>query len=69
MMLFYIKANVTIRVQGISGPWLKTLSYLVNAPNRDVAREKFETRVKQNNANMAFETIQFEYMEVAEEIL
>lgn len=67
-MIYYLKSNVTIRVAGISGPWLKTVGYLVNADNREQARLKYEERVKQDNAKMAFQSIHFEYTEVAEEI-
>jgi len=67
-MLYYIKAEAQFRVRGISGPFNVNAAYLVNANDRDQARVKFEDRVKSNHSHMAFESVGFNYLEVAEEI-
>lgn len=67
-MLYYIKSDVAVRVRGISGPFTKTVAYLVNADNRNQARDKYENKVRQDFAHMVPEDIAFDYKEVAEEI-
>jgi hypothetical protein len=67
-MLFYLKANVTMRVAGISGPFVRTVSWLVNAENPDHAKFKYETQVKKDFAHMQLSHIEFEYTEFAGEI-
>ena len=67
-MLFYIKAKVSIRVAGISGPFEKQCSSLVNAGDVTQAKQKFENIVKHDNSNMQAQSFNFEYVEVASEI-
>jgi hypothetical protein len=67
-MLYLIEADVAVRVRGISGPFIKNVSYLVNADNREQARVKYEKRVAQDHANMIPEKIEFDYKKVAEEV-
>jgi len=67
-MLFYIRANVTLKVRGISGEFHRTIGWLVNAVDHNHAREKFEAQVKKDFAHMQFEQASFEYLEVAGEI-
>lgn len=67
-MLYYLRANVSLRVAGISGPFLKTISWLVNANNPSEARAKFENQVYRDFAHMQFNDAQFEYTEFAGEI-
>ena len=67
-MLFYIKAKVSIRVDGISGPFEKPSSALVNAIDKGEAKQKFENVVRLENANMQAKSFQFEYLEFAGEI-
>lgn len=67
-MLFYIKAKVSIRVTGISGPFEKNSSALVNATTVSEAKTKFENNVKRENANMQAQSFNFEYTEIAGEI-
>ena len=68
MNLFYIKAKATVRVAGISGPFEKTTSHLVPANSLDEARIKFEKHVSATHANMQYQSIKFEYLEVATQI-
>lgn len=69
-MLFYIKAKVTLRVQGISGPWERVIAWLVNTPSGTVneAKQKYEEQVKRDFAHMLFSSANFEYLEVTGEI-
>ena len=67
-MLFYVKANVTLRIQGISGPFIQMVSWLVNADNHIQAKIKYEEQVRRDFAHMNFSGISFEYLEVAGEI-
>jgi hypothetical protein len=67
-MLFYLRANTTLRVQGISGPFLRTIGWLVNADNVNQAKAKFEEQVKKDFAHMHFSESHFEYVEVTGEI-
>ena len=67
-MLFYIKAKVSIRVAGISGPFVRECSALPNANNVAEAKQKFETQVRNDNSNMQAQSFNFEYIEVASEI-
>ena len=59
--MYLIEAKVTIRVRGISGPWEKIAGYLVEAGNQQEAQRKFETQVKNDNANMDAESFYFLY--------
>lgn len=67
-MLFYIKSEASIRVRGISGPFIETISFLVHADTRQQARVKYENRVMADHMHMTPESITFDYKEVAEEI-
>lgn len=67
-MLYYLKSNVTLRVQGISGPFTKTVGWLVNAENPAQAQYKYEEQVKKDFAHMLFNKIVFEYVEFTGEI-
>lgn len=63
--MFYIKARVVIKVAGISAPYEKMCSYLVNAPNVAVSKQKFESQVRKDNTNMDAQSFKFEYTEIA----
>lgn len=67
-MLFYLRANVTLKVRGISGPFQRTIGWLVNANDPNHARQKFEEQVRKDFAHMQFEQAHFEYIEFAGEI-
>jgi hypothetical protein len=67
-MLYYLRANVTLRVAGISGPFVRTISWLVNADNPDQAKWKYERQVKRDFTHMQFSDVAFEYIEFAGEI-
>lgn len=67
-MLFFIRANVVMRVAGISGPFNKTVSWLVNANDPQHAKVKYEAQVARDHAHMQFSAIAFEYLEFAGEI-
>ena len=68
MMKYYIKAKVSMRVFGISGPFEYTASYLVNDTTVDHAKLKFEDRVRWDNRTKEAQSFDFEYLEVAPEI-
>jgi hypothetical protein len=61
--LFYIKANVAIRVRGISGPFLYTIAWLVYATNIREARSKYEAQVRKDHSDKQAENFSFEYIE------
>lgn len=67
-MLFYLRANVTIKVKGISGSFQNTVGWLVNANEPNQAKQKFEEQVRKDFSHMQFEKAQFEYIEFAGEI-
>jgi len=61
MNKFLIEAIVEIRVENISGLWKKTIGYIVNAPNLNSAKTKFEDKVKADLSNMEAKKFTFEY--------
>jgi len=67
-MLYFLRANVTIKVQGISAPYFRTITWLVNAETPNQAKLKYEEQVKKDHAHMQFSGISFEYVEFAGEI-
>jgi len=67
-MLYYLRSNVTLRVRGISGPFTRTVSWLVNADSPAQAKQKYEAQVKKDFAHMQFSEVAFEYTEFAGEI-
>ena len=66
--MFLIKANVTKRVSGISGAFKSVEGKLVNAVSVAQAKAKFEQAIRAGAANMQCDTIDFEYLEVFDEI-
>ena len=68
MMKFYIKAKVSVRVFGISGPFEYTASYLVNASALEHAKLKFEDKVRWDNRSKEADSFHFEYLETGSEI-
>jgi hypothetical protein len=68
MKMFYIRAKISARVFGISGPFEKVVSYLVSAPDPTQAQKIYETQVKQDFAHMHPESLNYEYQEVAPQI-
>lgn len=68
MDLYYIKAKISVRVEGISGPFNETLSALVRGISTENAKTKFEAYVKQHYAHMMARSIVFDYVEIAGEI-
>ena len=67
-MLYFIQAEVSIRVFGISGPFVQTHTQLVNAPNTNHAKSKFENHVRQRYAHMHAESFEFKYLVIADTI-
>jgi hypothetical protein len=68
MKIFYIEAKVTIRVEGISGPWEPTVLHLVRANDLNSAKAKFESQVKKDNERMMAKSFVFEYLKIGTEI-
>jgi hypothetical protein len=67
--MYYIKAKMSIRVPGISGPFEDNVTWLVHAPTLAIAKQKFESRVKQDNQNYGVEAaFTFTYLEIAGEL-
>jgi hypothetical protein len=69
MGYFYIKAKVIIGVRGISGNSQEGVSYNVNASNVTEAKRKFEDRCREKFAAMNFNSMEFDYLEIAFPIL
>ena len=67
-MLYLIQANTSIKVSGISGPFTRTVTWMVNANHHSEAKQKYEAQVKRDFAHMSFSEISFEYTMVAGEI-
>jgi len=67
-MLFYIKAKVYIKVFGISAEHLREISVIVKAANREMAKEKFRQHCQRTFAHMQYDSIRYEFDEIAEEI-
>lgn len=68
MRKIYIKANITVKVAGISGGFKETISYIVNAHSPKHARTRFEEKIRADKAHTIPESITFEYLEIADEI-
>ena len=68
-MLYYIKAKIIIRVAGISGPFEQVISALVHGNTTNMAKSKFQNFAKQRFAHMQSQSIDFEYIEIAGEII
>ncbi len=66
--MFYIESNVTVRVAGISGPFLRSVAYLVHAPNLTIAKQKYQDQVYRDFSHMSPSSIGFEYTKIAAEI-
>lgn len=67
-MLYYIQAEITLRVWGISGPFLRNMAKLVQANNPQEAKAKFEAHARKHFANMNPETYEFNYTVFADTI-
>ena len=68
MILFYIKAKVSVVIFGISGASQEGVSVLVRAPNREMAKQKFEAHCRERFAKVQPERLEFDYLEIAYEI-
>ena len=68
MKKIYIKANVTVKVAGISGGFKEVISYIVNAQTPWDARTRFEAKIRADKAHTIPESITFDYLEIADEI-
>ena len=67
-MLYFVQAKITIRVWGISGPFIETVTKLVNAHSTGEAKSKFEQHVRQLFAHMQAEEYRFDYITIADTI-
>ena len=67
-MLHYLEAKVSIKVDGISGPFEQTITWLVNAKNMSEAKSIYENRVRADFSHMQAQSFRFEYLKVAGEI-
>ena len=67
-MLYYVKAEVSVQIFGISGPFVDTISKLVDANSTNEAKGKFEKHVSQMRAHMEPSSKQFKYLEIADTI-
>ena len=68
MNLYLLRAKVTKRVAGISGPWEGVSGKLVHANSVNEAKAKFESAIRAESANMECRSIGFEYLEIIDEI-
>ena len=68
-MLFLIEAKISVKVAGISAPFVKDVSWLVNANNVVEAKVKYENQVKMHHAHMMPQDVKFEYTRIVGEIL
>jgi len=68
MNLYTLKAKVSLRVDGISGPFEKVHAWHVNANSIEEAKSKFEARVAQSERHVGYQHINFEYTEIIGEI-
>jgi hypothetical protein len=67
-MLYYIEAKVSVKVAGISGPFIQSVTWLVNANSLEEAQQKYERRVWQDNVKAMPESVKFEYVKLAGEL-
>ena len=68
MSLYTLKAKVTLRVDGISGPFEQVRAWHVNANNLSEAKTKFEEHISQSEKHVGYQNIKFEYLEIIGEI-
>ena len=67
-MLFLLEAKVSIRVAGISAPFMHNITWLVNANHSSEAKQKFEKQVRNDFAHMLPQSVDCEFTKVAGEI-
>lgn len=67
-MLYFIQCKVSIQVRGISGPFVQTITKLVNAKSTPEAKSRYEAHVRQMFAHMHGESFVFEYQTIADTI-
>lgn len=67
-MLYWIQAKVEMRVFGISGPFVETITKMVNAHSTAEARSKYEQHVRQMFFHMNCESFDFQYLIIADTI-
>jgi hypothetical protein len=67
-MMYFIQAKVKRKVFGISSEFEDTVTKLVNAPNVNMAKEKYEYNVSRMFNKEQPERITFEYILIADEI-
>lgn len=67
-MLFYIRAKVEVKIDGISGLFGETKSYLVHGDHVQMAKARFEAQVKAEKRHMQPREVMFTYQEIAQEI-
>ncbi len=67
-MLYYVKAEVTVRIFGISGPFIDVISKLVDANSTPEAQKKFESHVLSMRQHMNPESVKYKYLEIADTI-
>jgi hypothetical protein len=68
MILFYIKAKVSITIRGISGASQEGVSRLVRSSDPTTAKQIFENYCRRFFSKLEFENMSFEYLEIAYEI-
>jgi hypothetical protein len=67
-MLYYIQAEITLRVWGISGPFGRHMAKLVQANSPQEAKTKFEDHARRHFSNMQPESMEFNYTVFADTI-
>lgn len=68
MMLYWIQAKVTMKVFGISGPFIQVITKMVNANSTESAKVKYEAHIRNMFTHVGAETYEFEYLIIADTI-
>jgi hypothetical protein len=68
MNTYLIQAKVTVKVLGISGPFIHTVTKLVVSRSTNEATAKYEKHVRDLFSHMNPHEVEFEYLIVADTI-
>jgi hypothetical protein len=69
MKYYLIKANVTWKIFGISSPSMRTVSHIVRAPSEGDALVIFERYERKRLVPQDPQSVNFQYLEIADEIM
>ena len=67
-MLFLLEADVELKIRNIAAAFTEKAYHLVNAPNLEIAKNKFSAHLKKVHADKFPDQISIKYIKIATEI-